>query len=157
MDNENKKPIGIFGKVEYLFKKIIHFLTHEIWNIGDRNLSKTKVLLFNLLKKIILSIKGFTKSELMVKSTSLSFRTVLALVPVLAIIIAVGRGFGISDRVNNAIIEALRGQNELVPYITRFIDNYLEQMSGGVVIGIGIVFFALDGYQYVSGDRREFQ
>ncbi len=140
MDNDSKKQIGIFGRIEYLLKKIIHFLTHEIWDIGDRNLSRTKVLLFNLLKKIILSVRGFTKSELMVKSTSLSFRTVLALVPVLAIIIAVGRGFGISERVNTAITEALRGQNELVPYITRFIDNYLEQMSGGVVIGIGIVF-----------------
>ncbi len=76
----------------------------------------------------------------MAKSTSLSFRTVLALVPVLALVLAVGRGFGMAEKVKEAIAEALKGQSELVPYITGFIDSYLEQMSGGVVIGIGVVF-----------------
>ena len=45
-----------------------------------------------------------------------------------------------SERVNEVIEDSLSGQSELIPYITGFIDNYLEQMSGGVVIGIGVVF-----------------
>ena len=137
---KEKKKTNIIETAVSLFRGIIRFLTHDIWEIGDRNLSKTKALTFNLLRKIILSIKGFVKSELMARSTSLSFRTVLALVPVLALIIAVGRGFGMSERVNEVIEDSLSGQSELIPYITGFIDNYLEQMSGGVVIGIGVVF-----------------
>ena len=137
---KEKKKTNIIETAISLFRGIIRFLTHDIWEIGDRNLSKTKALAFNLLRKIILSIKGFVKSELMARSTSLSFRTVLALVPVLALIIAVGRGFGMSERVNEVIEDSLSGQSELIPYITGFIDNYLEQMSGGVVIGIGVVF-----------------
>lgn len=137
---KEKKKTNIIETSISLFRGIIRFLTHDIWEIGDRNLSKTKALTFNLLRKIILSIKGFVKSELMARSTSLSFRTVLALVPVLALIIAVGRGFGMSERVNEVIEDSLSGQSELIPYITGFIDNYLEQMSGGVVIGIGVVF-----------------
>ena len=45
-----------------------------------------------------------------------------------------------SEKVKEFISEALSGQSEIIPYITGFIDNYLEQMSGGVVIGIGVVF-----------------
>lgn len=136
---QEKKKVNIFDRIVYVTKRTIHFLTHEIWEIGDRNLSSGKILMVNLLRKIILSFKGFTQSELVAKSASLSFRTVLALVPILALVLAVGRGFGMAEKVKEVIAETLKGQSELVPYITGFIDSYLEQMSGGIIIGIGVV------------------
>ena len=78
---KEKKKTNIIETAISLFRGIIRFLTHDIWEIGDRNLSKTKALALSLLRKIILSIKGFVKSELMARSTSLSFRTVLAVCP----------------------------------------------------------------------------
>ncbi|PID94862.1 MAG: hypothetical protein CSA89_00450 [Bacteroidales bacterium] len=130
---------NIIEKVISVVRWIISFLTKGIWEIGDKNLSQTKSLLLNLLRKIILSIKGFYQSQLMIRSTSLSFYTVMAFVPTLAIFIAIGRGFGMSERVKEVITEALSSQSELVPYITQFIDNYLSQISGGVFIGVGVL------------------
>ncbi len=120
-------------------KRVIRFLTYDIWQF-DRNLSQGKALLVNVLRKLILSVRGFFSSELMAKAATLSFYTALATVPIFAIIIAIGRGFGMSDKVNEMISQAFSSQSELVPYITQFVNNYLEQVSGGVFIGIGVVF-----------------
>ena len=127
-------------KIIIFIKKLIQFFTKDIWRFGDRNLSRSKLLSINLLRKIILSVKGFFSSELMAKSATLSYYTVLSIVPIFAILIAIGRGFGISDKVNEMIGNTFASQSELVPYITQFVNNYLEQVSGGIFIGIGVVF-----------------
>ena len=117
---------------------IWHFLTIDIWRITENELSKSKRLSILLLKKLILSLREFFEDNLMVKASALTYNTLLAIVPILALIIAIGKGFGVQSSIEKFVGDLFATNQELLPYIMNFVGNYLDQAHGGLFVGIGI-------------------
>lgn len=117
---------------------IWHFLTIDIWRITENELSKSKRLSILLLKKLILSLREFFEDNLMIKASALTYNTLLAIVPILALIIAIGKGFGVQNSIENFVSSIFATNQELLPYIMNFVSNYLDQAHGGLFVGIGI-------------------
>ena len=63
----------------------------------------------------------------------------LAIVPALALIVAIGRGFGLQKMLQDTLIENFSSQRELLDKAFDFVNSYLEQTSSGVFVGVGIV------------------
>lgn len=114
------------------------FLTVGIWRITENELSKSKRLSILLLKKLILSLREFFEDNLMIKASALTYNTLLAIVPILALIIAIGKGFGVQNSIENFVSSIFATNQELLPYIMNFVSNYLDQAHGGLFVGIGI-------------------
>lgn len=114
------------------------FLTIGIWRVTENELSKSKRLSILLLKKLILSLREFFDDNLMIKASALTYHTLLAIVPILALIIAIGKGFGMQNSIENFVSELFSTHQELIPYIMNFVGNYLDQAQGGLFVGIGI-------------------
>ena len=70
------------------------FLTYDIWRITEDEVTKTTFSLYNIIKTIYLCINRFTKDRLVNKASALTYSTLLAIVPILAIVFAIARGFG---------------------------------------------------------------
>ena len=119
-------------------KKVINFLMHDIFRVIETDLSKPMRLLVRLIKKIVLSIRGFIDDDLVIKASSLTYYTVFALVPIIALIIAIGKGFGFQDSIEAFIIRLLGENRELVPLMMQFVHNYLDNVKGGLFVGIGV-------------------
>ncbi len=117
---------------------IVHFFTTGIWRITENELTKTTRFAVLLLKKIILSLKGFFEDNLMIKASALTYYTLLAIVPILALIIAIGKGFGVQTHIESFVSSIFATNQELLPYIMNFVSNYLNQAHGGMFVGIGI-------------------
>ena len=130
--------VNFFKKIYYFIKKIVYFILFDIWKVAENELSNTKKIFIRLLKKIILSAKVFFTGDLSLKASSLTYYTVLAIVPIFALIVAVGRGFGFADKVNGFITDVFSAQSELVPYISEFVNNYINHASGGIFVGVGV-------------------
>lgn len=114
------------------------FFTVDIWRITENELSKSKRLSILLLKKLILSLREFFEDNLMIKASALTYNTLLAIVPILALIIAIGKGFGVQNSIENFVSSIFATNQELLPYIMNFVSNYLDQAHGGLFVGIGI-------------------
>lgn len=119
-------------------QRAVHFITYDIWRITEQGVTNRRRLLLRLLKKLILSLRGFVTDRLMLKAASLTFYTVMAIVPVFALIVAIGRGFGFQTAVDNFVSDLFRSQQDLIPFLTQFVNNYLDQAQGGLFIGIGV-------------------
>lgn len=132
-------------------KKVYQFLTSDIWKITEKELTKSSRFSLRLLKKLILSARGVTKDNLFIKAAALSFYTILALVPILALVIAIGRGFGFQQAVVDWLSKALSAQAEMIPYIIQFVERYLERAQGGVFLGVG---FAVLLWSVLSAFRQ---
>ncbi len=117
---------------------IIHFFTTGIGRITENELTKTTRFAVLLLKKIILSLKGFFKDNLMIKASALTYYTLLAIVPIFALIIAIGKGFGVQTHIESFVSSIFATNQELLPYMMNFVSNYLNQAHGGMFVGIGI-------------------
>lgn len=94
----------------------------------------------NLIKIVNLSVNSFLDKNLQQKASALTYSTILAMVPVLAMIFAIGRGFGFQNMVEAGLLKFIPLQGDALSNIMGFVDSYLEQSSEGVFVGIGIIF-----------------
>ena len=84
------------------------FLTYDIWRITEDEVTKTTFSLYNIIKTIYLCINRFTKDRLVNKASALTYSTLLAIVPILAIVFAIARGFGFDNLMESQIRQGLR-------------------------------------------------
>ena len=71
------------------------FITYDIWRITEDEVTRTKFSLYNIIKTIYLCINRFTKDRMANKASALTYSTLLAIVPILAILFAVARGLSL--------------------------------------------------------------
>jgi membrane protein len=117
---------------------LIHFLLHDIFRVTEDELSKTMRFFVRLLKKLVISIRGFVYDDLIVKASALTYYTILAIVPIFALFVAVGKGFGFSDIIERFVIHTIGDNPEITKLVMGFINNYLEYTQGGLFVGFGI-------------------
>ena len=73
---------------------IIHFIQTGIWQVSRDDVSPLVYLLYRILKKLILTIRFFTTKRVMSQAAALTYSTLLAIVPIMAVVFAIARGFG---------------------------------------------------------------
>lgn len=92
------------------------------------------------LRTVNLSMRSFFNSDIQTQACAMTFRTLLAIVPALALIFAIGRGFGLQSFLQQELLQMFPGQQHAIGETLGFVDKYLEQSSEGVFVGIGLVF-----------------
>ena len=127
------------NKKNGLASRLISFITHDIWRITEEELSKTQKILYSLIRVITLSVRYFINERLNVKASALTFSILFAMVPMIALIIAIGRGLGVEKNIEQSLNTSFEAHSSLIPIIMDFVRKYLETTQGGLFIGIGIV------------------
>ena len=95
------------------------FLTYDIWRITEDEVTRTKFSLYNIIKTIYLCINRFTKDRMANKASALTYSTLLAIVPILAILFAVARGFGFDNLMEHQFRNGFGGNIETTGYLPR--------------------------------------
>ena len=91
------------------------------------------------LKTLNLTVTSFFDRDLLTRAASLTFDTLLALVPALALIFAIGRGFGLQDLLKDQLFLYFPAQKEAINTAIQFVDSYLNESTQGVFVGVGII------------------
>lgn len=84
--------------------------------------------------------EDFTTKRVMNAASLLTYSTLLAIVPVVAVIFAVARGFGYNKYIESWFRSTLDGQPQVAEVIIGFVNSYLVNTKSGVVFGIGLLF-----------------
>lgn len=127
------------SKIKKYSLKAFHFLTYGIWSITEHELTRTRRFTYRFIRIIILAVRGFIDERLNVKASALTYSILFAIVPMFALIIAIGRGFGVEKLIETALQETFFAQANLIPYVMSAVGRYLETTQGGLFIGIGLV------------------
>lgn len=109
-----------------------------------------------LLRRLGLAVTHFASRNLTGHAAALAYSSVLGAVPILAIVLAIARGFGFG-----ALIEAKLADNAILsPTMTsavmRFVDNYLEHARGGVFVGVGLLLLFYTLFNLTSNIETAF-
>ena len=115
------------------------FITNDIWRITEDEVTKRTFSFYTIIKTVYLCINRFTKDRLPDKASALTYSTLLAIVPILAILFAVARGFGFANLMEHQLRSGLGGSAETSEAILTFVDSYLSETKGGIFIGVGLV------------------
>lgn len=81
-----------------------------------------------------------TEKRVMNAASMLTYSTLLAIVPVAAVIFAIARGFGYNKYIETWFRSTLDGHPQVVDALLGFVNSYLVHTQSGVVFGIGLVF-----------------
>lgn len=127
-------------KLKYNIKKVIRFLTYDIWRYTSNadGRSKKRMSLYNIIKAFILTFRNIDGSELNTRAAALTYKTVLSIVPLLAVLFGIARGFGFQNVVEEELLKYFEGQADIIKNVTDMIDSSLSYAKGGVFIGIGV-------------------
>lgn len=115
------------------------FITYDIWRITEDEVNRTTFSVYTIIKTIYLCINRFTKDRIANKASALTYSTLLAIVPILAIVFAIARGFGFDNLMESQIISGFGGPTETTTVIIQFVNSYLSQTKSGIFIGVGLV------------------
>ncbi len=121
------------------FNSIIHFCQHGVWIVKREDTSPLKFFLCRILKVIILTGQAFTTKRLMAQASALTYSTLLAIVPIVAVVFAIARGFGVSKNIESWFRDALSSQPQVAETIIGFVNSYLVHAKGGVILGVGLL------------------
>lgn len=112
----------------------------HIWNINEKRLSGPERLLLSIVKRFVITWECITKNHIMSYASALTYSSMLATVPVLAIVFAIARGFGFDTIIETRLRSSFESNPDIADTILFFVDSYLQHTKGGVFIGIGIIF-----------------
>ena len=115
------------------------FLTYDIWRITEDEVNRTTFSLYNIIKTIYLCINRFTKDRIVNKASALTYSSLLAIVPILAILFAIARGFGFDNLMESQIVSGFGGPTKTTEVILQFVNSYLSQTKSGIFIGVGLI------------------
>lgn len=122
------------------FNKIISFFQKDIWRIKDEQLPWWKRALVNMAKVTILTVKAFFTNRLFRMAAALTYSTLLAIVPIAAVVFAVARGFNFSIYIEDWFRDSLESQPQVAESIIGFVNSYLVHAQSGIILGVGLVF-----------------
>lgn len=133
--NKNKKSQeNLLTKLQKKAVRVWDYFNNGVWRETRSNWK------INTVKTISLSVQSFLNTDLQSKACAMAFRTMLALVPALALIFAIGRGFGFQNILEDELYGLFPAQKAAISDSLQYVDSYLNTTSEGVFVGIGLVF-----------------
>lgn len=145
--------MALSDKIEKLRLKAM-----RLWQYGSSGVwtERANTMKVKLIKTINLSVRSFLSADIQSQACAMTYRTVLAIVPALAMLFALGRGFGLQKLIENELYSIFHAQHEAISHMMSYVDSYLKQASEGVFVGIGILFLLWTLISLVSNVEDSF-
>ncbi len=122
----------------------------------EGDVSPFRFSFLEVLKKLVLAIQFFTAKRVLQKASALTYSTLLAIVPISAVVFAIARGFGYSKYIEVWFRNAFESQPQVADVIIGFVNSYLVHTKSGVFLGIGLIFMLYTVLMLVSNIEDTF-
>lgn len=124
----------MFERINQWFKAQWEYCSSGVWN-DSRNIARVRFV-----KTVSLTVKTFFNRDMQTRACSMTYQMMLAVVPALALIVAIGRGFGLQGLLEGELYKMFPAQHTAVDYAMNFVDSYLNASTEGVFVGVGLIF-----------------
>jgi membrane protein len=123
-----------------MLAKWMNFIKTDIWRMRLKDHSPGKSFLIRLIRIVVLAVRGFNENKCKFRASALTFYSLLSIVPIIALMFGIAKGFGLQEKVQAQLLEKMKGQEEVVTKIIDFSNSLLANTSGGVIAGVGVAF-----------------
>jgi len=135
---------------------IIRFLQVDVWQISPGAVPRWRYMLYSVVKILLLTIRFFTTKGVMRHASALTYSTLLSIVPILAVVFAIARGFGYNRYIEEWFRSAFESQPQASDAIVGFVNSYLVHTKSGVVLGFGLLFMFYTVFMLVNNIELTF-
>ncbi|MDE6741382.1 MAG: YihY/virulence factor BrkB family protein, partial [Muribaculaceae bacterium] len=129
---ETRRP-GWFDRLYDKGEKLFEYCVSGVWT------DPRKTMKVRLIKTINLTVQAFLNRDLQIKSMAITYQTIFAMVPALALLLAISKGFGFQDIVEKELYAYFPSQSKALGAALGFVDSYLAEASSGILVGVGLI------------------
>ena len=134
----------------------LKFITEDIWRTTPQELSNQRRKGYTILKVISLAVKRYREDNLQRNASALTYSTFLSLIPLLAVLLAIAKGFGFRKIVESQLFQYFPGQREFLDKTFLFVDSYMQHTHEGWFLGFGLIFLFYTVYSLIANIENTF-
>lgn len=127
----------------------------SIWGLRDEDLPPVKRFVLRLKKICFIAWRDPFNQQILNHASALSYKFILSLIPMLAMIFSIAKGFGIQDKIEPLLLEKTLGgeiASDLIPKIIQYVNNTNVAALGS----IGLVFILYTAISMLSQIESSF-
>lgn len=127
------------SRIIRLVVNFTHFLNHKLWNIRLNKVDSKQGLLIKQARILSLAVKGFNEDRCIIKASALTYYTLFSIVPVVALIFAIAKGFNFEKKLQEQLLNDFNEHSAVLNQVFMYADSMLQTTKGGIIAGFGIV------------------
>lgn len=132
-ESQAPKRSGWIDKLIEKAERAYEYCVSGVWS------DPSKSMKVRLIKTVNLTVQAFLNRDLQIKSMAITYQTVFAMVPALALLLAISKGFGFQEIVEKELYTYFPSQSKALGAALGFVDSYLAEASSGILVGVGLI------------------
>ena len=117
-------------KIKHKTHKLKRFISEDIWEMEMEELSRAKARFIKYVKVLIITVKTFSQQKVAPRAIALSYLSMMAVVPFLALVFGITGGFGLSDTLKEFMAVNITS-SESVDAVMQFAQNIVSTAESG--------------------------
>ncbi|MDD2281447.1 MAG: hypothetical protein PHT23_07365, partial [Bacteroidales bacterium] len=115
-----------YTEIKHTYQRILKFVVIDIWHLDLSELSIMRARMIRYLKVLIITIRGYSSDKAGLQAVGLSFFSAMAVVPFVALMFAVTKGFGLAQKLETLLLTYLSDNEDIIQYILQFANNIIK-------------------------------
>ena len=137
-------------------KKLKSFFSEEIWDLELEELSKAKARFIKYAKVAIITAKTYAQQKIGPQAVALSYLSVMALVPFLAIVFAITGGLGVDGLLKEFMYSNFSTNQGVIDTVLSFSQNIIDTARSGWMGFLNALLFLWIIYRLMAGVESAF-
>ena len=137
-------------------KKLKSFFSEEIWDLELEELSKAKARFIKYVKVAIITAKTYAQQKIGPQAVALSYLSVMALVPFLAIVFAITGGLGVDGLLKEFMYSNFSTNQGVIDTVLSFSQNIIDTARSGWMGFLNALLFLWIIYRLMAGVESAF-
>lgn len=137
-------------------KKLKSFFSEEIWDLELEELSKAKARFIKYAKVTIITAKTYAQQKIGPQAVALSYLSVMALVPFLAIVFAITGGLGVDGLLKEFMYSNFSSNQGVIDTVLSFSQNIIDTARSGWMGFLNALLFLWIIYRLMAGVESAF-
>ncbi|MCH7920241.1 MAG: YihY family inner membrane protein [Planctomycetes bacterium] len=123
-----------------MLSKTVAFFKTEIWRLRLSDYSRPTAFVIRPAQVLALAFRRFGEDKCKFRAAALTYHSLLSIVPLLAMVFGIAKGFGLEKHVEELVRAGFSDQQEVAQWAIEFAQSLLDSTRGGLVATIGLVF-----------------
>ena len=132
------------------------FFSEEIWDLELEELSRAKARFIKYVKVAIITTKTYAQQKIGPQAVALSYLSVMALVPFLAIVFAITGGLGVDGLLKEFMYSNFSANQGVIDTVLSFSQNIIDTARSGWMGLLNALLFLWIIYRLMAGVESAF-
>lgn len=137
-------------------KKSMESVSYKLFKVRLNKVEKRQGLLIRQLRAFSLALKEFRDDNCLVTATALTFYTLFSIVPILALVFAIAKGFGYEANIQELLLSKFPQYRQVLDEAFVSASKLLASTQGGIIATFGLVLLLWSVMQLLINIENSF-